>query len=1509
MAVLYERCEYSGNAFPSGANFKEDRELNNCKNNQRPITHENSPNIGFAFGKTSLIQNCRLGENDNHSFHNLPLFNKNFVIILMLVIASFSGISYCHAIPYKNINIEGEWRFGIDREDIGVEQQWYNTPLKEQITLPGILQSQGYGNKISTDTPWVLSLYDKYWYLRKDFKQFAKKDNVKFPFLSQPKRHYLGAAWYQRDIVIPENWKHRRVMLHLERAHWKTTVWIDKEEVGSQNSLVAPHIYEFGQLAPGKHQLTIRVDNRMQMDYRPDAHSVSDALGNTWNGIVGDIKLVSTSKVWLKDIQAYGDIDDKSVTLKIEIGNLTGKIGKGVIEVNELKVPVEWTEQGTEKQIKVELGNDAGLWDEFNPVLHHITVKLTGDNADDSKDVTFGLRKISTDGYSLLVNGRKSCFRGTHSGGDFPLTGYPATDKVYWKKLFTTCKEWGLNHVRFHSYCPPDAAFTAADEVGIYLQPEAGMWNVISPGTDMEKMMYEETDRMIRAYGNHPSFVLMSPSNEPKGHWQDSLPKWVEHYRKVDPRRLYTTGTGWPIVAEPGHVEEADFLAVHRLGGRVPGVGPQTFGHRIVNNPLRGSKAWFGGNYQSSVEGIDVPVIVHELGQWCAYPDFDIIEKFTGYMTPSNYVVFQKLMNDAGLSDMDKPFSMASGKFQALCYKEEIEANLRTKDLSGFQLLDLHDYLGQGTALVGMLDAFWQEKGYINAKQWRRFCNTTVPLALLYKRVYTTNEDLNVDVVISHYGKEPIRNAKVYCKLLDTQNNVVKEGGWDVDTIPLGSASPLGNVFLDLSEVKSPGKYKLVVGLDGTEFVNDWNIWVYPEPKTQEQNKEVFVTHSFDEAIKALNESKNVLLTPEYHQLAWQSPPIGRLPIFWNRLMGPNWERFLGIVCNPEHPALEEFPTEYHYDWQWRDLFGRYCRAINISGLPDDIKPIVQVIDDWARNYKLAALFECKVGSGKLVVCAANLEYELDNRPVAAQFRKSLVDYMNSTKFNPKAKLKTEELLSLRFDNQIMNKLKAKAYAKNEDGYVDIGRAIDGNPNSYWTTAWTGATSKHPYELFIDFDDEVHQADGLVVMARQDHREHLGDIREYCIEQSVDGENWKIVTKGSLESTFNPQEIKFGKTISTKHLKLTALSGFGNDNSMSLAEIAILYSGKQLDQTDNQTQGYKKVSSSTEEMYEGNDETEEESIPENSFAPKPLYRDPIYDGAADPVVIWNKAEKKWFMFYTNRRANDDSIKGVAWVHGTPIGIAESSDNGVTWTYRQDANIEYKKGEGTYWAPEVMEHDGTYHMYLTYVPGIFNDWKHPRSIIHLTSKNLLDWEYQATLELACDKVIDACVMRMDDGSWRMWYNNERDGKSIYYADSDDLYHWQDKGKAVASRGEGPKVFRWKDYIWMVVDTWRGLGVYRSTDGLKWEHQPYNLLAEPGTGEDDKVKGGHADVVINDGKAYLFYFTHPGRQGPDANKDTSEQRRSSIQVVQIELEDGWFKCDRNKPTWIYLKQPRD
>lgn len=306
-------------------------------------------------------------------------------------------------------------------------------------------------------------------------------------------------------------------------------------------------------------------------------------------------------------------------------------------------------------------------------------------------------------------------------------------------------------------------------------------------------------------------------------------------------------------------------------------------------------------------------------------------------------------------------------------------------------------------------------------------------------------------------------------------------------------------------------------------------------------------------------------------------------------------------------------------------------------------------------------------------------------------------------------------------------------------------------------------------------------------------------------------------------------------------------------------------------------------------------------------APKPLFDDPVYHGAADPVIIYNKQRKCWWMLYTNRRAslNDTTVQ---WVHGTRIGIAESRD-GQNWKYVDTANINYRPDEGyTFWAPEVIEEKGVYHMYLTYVPGTFKDWNHPRSVVHLTSNNLRDWQYQSVLKLVNDKVIDAAVYKISDSLWRMWYNNERDGKSIYYADSKDQYHWEGKGKALATRGEGPKVFYWKNKYFMIVDAWKGMEVFSGDDLLKWKKQPHRILEYPGKGTDDQAIGGHCDVVVNGDKAYVYYFTHPGRnKNNPAAPGSFESKRSVIQVAELKYEHGEITCNRDQPVYIKLKRP--
>lgn len=1078
------------------------------------------------------------------------------ILVFSLLAAQESTAQTANKIP-----LAGNWEFSLDRADAGIKEKWYEKKLNNKITLPGVLQAQNYGDEISTKTPWVLSLYDKNWFDREDYKNYTQPGNVKVPFLSQPPRHYLGAAWYEREIEIPETWINKRIGLFMERPHWGSTVWLDGREIGSNLSLVAEHEYDLGILKTGKHRLAVRVDNRMLMEYRPDAHSVSDSLGMSWNGIIGAIELRATDSVWIDDAQIYPDVESKSALVKVKIGNISGQNGDGTITANGARVPVSWNASGGTTEITVQFSQNTPTWDEFHPALQKISLHLKGENVADSKELSFGFAQISADKNQFKLNGRTIYLRGTHHGGDFPLTGYPPTDVAYWRKIFRTNKDWGINHIRFHSFCPPEAAFQAADELGIYLQPEPGMWNTVSPGTPMEKMLYEETERMIRAYGNHPSFLLLSPSNEPKGRWKEAFDKWIDYYRKADPRRLYTNGTGHTEREVPDLDKGTDFLVMQRIGQKM----------------LRGNTAWFGKDYGASLDGIEIPVASHELGQWVSYPDYDVIKKFTGYMRPGNYEIFRDSLAKKGLLSKNKDFAYASGKYQLAAYKEEIEANLRTPKMYGFQLLDLHDYLGQGTALVGILDAFWEEKGYATANEFRRFNSETVPLARLYKRTFTTDEKFEVETEIAHFGEKPLENAVPYWKIVDEKGKIFSSGNFPSKTIEIGKNISLGKVTADLSKLPAPNEYKLVVGIKNSQYENDWNFWVYPSKTVENQPKNILITHSWDEAEAKLKAGGKVLFMPRKADLDWTSPPLDTVPVFWNRLMNPAWGRMLGMWIDKKHPALANFPTDSFSDWQWMEIV-KNARAVNLDKLPTNLQPIVQPIDDWNRNYKLGMIFEAKVGRGKLLVSSADLENDLNERIVARQLRKSILDYMNSGKFNPQVAIASESLREILFPTRVMLRLGALTDIKEQVA------AFDGDPNTFWL-AGDQKSERRNHEFAVHFPKAVPFS-GLVIMPRQNHRDHEGDIREYVVLISTDGKNWTEIKRGALVSTFDQQKITFGKTVNAKHLKLVSLSGFGNDKTTAIAEIAVIYEGAKLPE-DAADLEYKRVKSASTDIDEG----------------------------------------------------------------------------------------------------------------------------------------------------------------------------------------------------------------------------------------------------------------------------------------------------------------------------------
>ena len=1106
-----------------------------------------------------------------------------FLLALSLALQTFAA---------EILPLAGEWRFALDRKDAGLGEKWFNQKLADKIKLPGILEQQGYGDEISASTPWVLSLYDHFWFLRADYAAYTNAGSVKVPFLCQPERHYVGAAWYQRDIEVPKNWDGKRVTLFMERPHWKSTVWLDHKEIGSDLSLCVPHEFDFGLMSSGKHHLTVRVDNRMILPYRLDAHSVSDSLDNAWNGIIGKIELRATPPVWIEDVQVFPNFETKTVSARVHIENSSGKdqevelhatvglksepVRSGIFPGTNISMMIP--NQGTNFEIKLRCLPQ--IWDEFHPNPQVFALFINSGDKKKEIDLVlkpFGLRDFHAESNQFILNGNPIFFRGTHFGGDFPVTGYPPTDVASWKKIFQTCKNYGLNHMRFHSWCPPEAAFDAADELGFYLQIECGMWNEFSPGGAMEKQLYSETERIIRDFGNHPSLMLVSASNEAHGNWKPVLTQWVKHFREEDPRHLYTPDTGWGLIDSTSQPINggADYLLQGRMG----------------LSPLRGQRGWFGSDFSEATAGATAPIIGHEVGQWVAYPDFDVIKEFTGFMRPENYEIFRDSAKAHGVLEQNKEFAHASGRFQVACYKEEIEASLRTPGMSGVQLLDLHDYTGQGTALVGVLDPLWNSKGYTTPEEFRTFCNAVVPLARVTQRVLTTADKLEAPVEVANFSASALTNAECSWEIRDAKGNPVDHGSFPAATIPIGKNFALGKISANLSKLPAPAAYQLIVHvrpmsldpkmpLPFSEFKNNWNFWLYPGHIADSVPPEILVTSSWDAAEQKLSAGGKVLFFPRNADLDWSSPPLARTPVFWNALMGPTWARMLGLWCDTKHPALAEFPTEANCDWQWTELL-RNTRAVNLDHLPKNLRPIVSAIDDWNRNYKLGLIFEARVATGKLLVCAADLNG--NTSPVAQQLRRSLLDYMVGAKFAPKTEISVAGFASLHFNSRIMRALDATATANGRRA----NEIVDGDPNTSWSSADArGNGPKPPHEIRISFPQPVAMS-GLILMPRQNQREHQGDIRDYTLDASDDGTNWTSVATGPLASTFDEQKIPFGKTVTAKELRFTATAGFGNDTSAGLAELAVIYAGPKLPGENSGEMEYKNVRTSSPDIDAG----------------------------------------------------------------------------------------------------------------------------------------------------------------------------------------------------------------------------------------------------------------------------------------------------------------------------------
>jgi hypothetical protein len=1060
----------------------------------------------------------------------------------------------------QSISLAGEWFFQLDRNNVGEQRNWCSAKFPDRIALPGSTAEHGFGDDITVDTKWTGQIVDRSWFTDAKYEKYRQPGSVKIPFWLTPLKHYVGPAWYQRRIDVPQSWRDKRIVLFLERCHWETKVWVDGTAAGAQDSLCTPQFHDLSNLlTPGRHLLTIRVDNSMKYDVGSNAHSASDHTQTNWNGVIGKIELRASDSVWISDIQVYPDIREKSAKLRITLGNNTNGPVRGTLKIKAKSWNTKGSHTPAEKVIEfiaskpqtlVEadyaMGDDVQLWDEFSPAMYNLSVSLAGksdtNTFGDEKTAAFGMRHIGTQGTQFTINDHLIFLRGMLECCIFPLTGYPPTDVEAWLRILRIAKAHGLNHLRFHSWCPPEAAFEAADRLGFIFHIECAAWATVGNGEPIDKFIYAESDRILKAYGNHPSFCMLAYGNEPGGASQKKfLADLVNYWKDKDPRRLYTSAAGWPIIPEN------QYHSTPAPRGHQWGAGLKS---RFNANPPETVT-----NYSDIIKSYNVPVVSHEIGQWCVYPNLKEIEKYTGVLRARNFEIFRDSLAAHHMLDQAQDFLMASGKLQALLYKEEIESALRTPGFGGFQLLDIHDFPGQGTALVGILDPFWDSKGYIEPEEHHRYCCETVPLVRMKKRTWTTDEVFTADVEIANFGPAAIRGAVPVWSISAADGREAAAGQLAEMTIPLGNGIQLGKIEVPLASVAAPAKLSVTVSVKGTPYSNDWDIWVYPQKLDAQPPGKILIAEQLDEQTQAaLNAGGKVLLMPALNCIDSDIPP-GFTTIFWNT----QWTRrqpphTLGILCDPEHPALREFPTEFHSNWQWWDLVTK-SRFMVLDDFTPELRPIVQVIDDWNTNRKLGLVFEARVGQGKLLVCSMDLRTNLDERPVARQMLHSLVSYVNSDAFAPKHRIKAELIEGLLKKPSLLSSARV-VMVDSEALLYEAANVLDGNPDTIWHTAWGENAPAYPHEIRIELPQDL-RIKGLAYLPRQDMSN--GWISRYEVYVSADGRDWgEPAASGSFEKGRDRKTIAFERGTKGRFLRFVALAGFDGQKFASAAEISLV---------------------------------------------------------------------------------------------------------------------------------------------------------------------------------------------------------------------------------------------------------------------------------------------------------------------------------------------------------------
>jgi hypothetical protein len=910
------------------------------------------------------------------------------------------------------IDLGGQWQFCMDESNVGMSEKWFQKSFADSITLPGTLDENRKGH-VNHDTVdgHLNRIYN-----------------------------YYGPAWFRKEVVIPKSWSNKQIELILERTK-VTHVWVDTTYLGANNTIFSKQVYNLtGKTQTGKHIVTIMIDNTEKLVPVAGSHAYSEDTQTNWNGIIGQFCLSASNPIRIETVRIYPDIHAKLARVKIKISNPEVILRQADINLHaeswntsELQsvaaktYSVNLATPDTTLELIYPIGDGMQLWSEFSPVLYELSVTLEiNGKIFDNAYIDFGMCEFKTKGTQFEVNDKITFLRGRHDGCVFPLTGYPPMDLVGWIHMFSIVKSYGLNHIRFHSWCPPQAAFKAASILGIYLQPELPIWWSFK-GNDSSQVafMMKEGIHILDNYGNQPSFVMFAMGNEI---YQDRryMKSLVDTLRKYDDRHLYAQGSN-NFGGNPSLARGDDYWTTFRTAQEIQDCSSDVRASISfvdsreggILNTLRPSTMY---TYSKAIANSPIPVIGHEIGQYQIYPNFSEIPKYTGVLKPWNLELYRKKLMEKGMGDQVYDFFKASGILSLICYRADIETALRTPGFAGFQLLDLQDYPGQGTALVGILDAFMDSKGLITPDQFRQFCDETVILLVMDKYCWINNESFKANIEIANYGDSALTNRTINWNMVSTRTGeLLKTDKITNRNIAQGSITSVGSIECDFRNIQKAEEVLVRIDIEGTTIKTFYQIWIYPPAKKVKVPQTITVATKLESrTMKQLTSGKKVLFFPEFKSIEKKSVPGMFISEFWNYAMFTGFAKqnnrgfspgTMGILTQPYLPLFNDFPTEYCSNWQWWSIM-KNSRPLILDGTNKNYRPLVQVIDNINRNYKLGLIFEFKIGKGKLLVCTANLP-SMTDKPEAFQLYSSIVTYMNSEEFNPSEVISPDELLKL----------------------------------------------------------------------------------------------------------------------------------------------------------------------------------------------------------------------------------------------------------------------------------------------------------------------------------------------------------------------------------------------------------------------------------------------------------------------------------------------------------------